>query len=192
MHGLYTLPGAGFVLVWLYEQLAGQLIDNYFDSGGLRDRHSDLVTPGATPRCGISAQLTLTKKKRKSKSVTSRAARKVLYLPCKDQSHFAPLAWMTAMRADRPGFGTRTTTVMHCFGHTLGPSQLAKIQLHCLYLLNGPHCRLFWCNPQLRTNGVSIEDFCREKRHWTTSVFLNFHLIPFRSIYLHSVDMKIV
>jgi hypothetical protein len=50
MHGLYTLAGAGFVLVWLYEQLAGQLIDNYFDSGGLCDRQSDLVTPGATPR----------------------------------------------------------------------------------------------------------------------------------------------
>jgi hypothetical protein len=54
-----------------YEQLAGQLIDNYFDSGGLCDRHSNLVTPGATRRSGISAQLTLTKKKRKSKSVTS-------------------------------------------------------------------------------------------------------------------------
>jgi hypothetical protein len=54
-----------------YEQLAGQLIDNCFDSGGLRDRQSDLVTPGTTPRSGIGAQLTLTKKKRKSKSVTS-------------------------------------------------------------------------------------------------------------------------
>jgi hypothetical protein len=71
MHGLYTLAGAGFVLVWLYEPLAGQLIDNYFDSGGLCDRQSDLVTPGATPRSGIGAQLALTKKKRKSLSVTS-------------------------------------------------------------------------------------------------------------------------
>jgi hypothetical protein len=33
-----------------YEQLASQLINDYFVSGGLRDRQSDLVTPGATPR----------------------------------------------------------------------------------------------------------------------------------------------
>jgi hypothetical protein len=71
MHGLYTLAGAGFVLVWIYEQLAGQLIDNYFDSAGLRDRQSDLAAPGATPRSGIGEQLTLTKKKRKCTSVTS-------------------------------------------------------------------------------------------------------------------------
>jgi hypothetical protein len=71
MHGLYTLAGAGFVLVWLYEELAGQLIDNYFDSGGPRNRLPDLITPGATPRSGIGAQLALTKKKRKSQTVTS-------------------------------------------------------------------------------------------------------------------------
>jgi hypothetical protein len=34
----------------LYEQLADQLIDNSFDSVGLRDRPSDLVTSGVTPR----------------------------------------------------------------------------------------------------------------------------------------------
>jgi hypothetical protein len=33
-----------------YEQLAGQLINNYCDSGGLRDRQSDLAKPDATPR----------------------------------------------------------------------------------------------------------------------------------------------
>jgi hypothetical protein len=53
-----------------YEQLADQLIDNYSDSGGLRDRPSDLVTPGATSRSGIGAPLTPTKKKLKSKSGT--------------------------------------------------------------------------------------------------------------------------
>jgi hypothetical protein len=57
--------GRGIRTGMAYEQLAGQLIDNYFDSGGLRDRHSNLVTPGATPRSGICAQLTLTKKKPK-------------------------------------------------------------------------------------------------------------------------------
>jgi hypothetical protein len=65
------MAGAGLVLIRLYEQLAGQLIDNYFDSGGLCDRQSDLVTPGATPRSGIGEQLTLTKKKLKSRSATS-------------------------------------------------------------------------------------------------------------------------
>jgi hypothetical protein len=54
-----------------YEQLADQLIDNSFDSIGLRDRRSDLVTPGVTPRSGIGAHITQTKKKRKSKCGTS-------------------------------------------------------------------------------------------------------------------------
>jgi hypothetical protein len=40
------------------------------------------------------------------------------------------------MRADRPGFGTRTTTVI-ALATTLGPSQLVNVQLHCLYALNG-------------------------------------------------------
>jgi hypothetical protein len=36
-----------------YEQLADQLIDNAFGSVRLRDRPSDLVTPGVPPHSGI-------------------------------------------------------------------------------------------------------------------------------------------
>jgi hypothetical protein len=43
---------------------------------------------------------------------------------------------MTEMRADRPGFVTRKTTVI-ALANTLGPSQLVKVQLHRLYALNG-------------------------------------------------------
>jgi hypothetical protein len=52
-----------------HEPLADQQIDNSFDSAGLRDRPSDLVTPGVTPRSGIGAHLTPTKKKGKSRAV---------------------------------------------------------------------------------------------------------------------------
>jgi hypothetical protein len=106
-----------------YEQLAGQLIDDYFDSGGLRDRQSDLVTPGTTPRSGIGAQLTLTRKKRKSKSVTSitfALQGNCCTCPAKT-THVCSSCWMTAMRADRPGFVTRTITVI-ALANTLGPS----------------------------------------------------------------------
>jgi hypothetical protein len=90
----------------LYEQLADQLIDNSFDSVGLRDRPSDLVTSGVTPRRGIGAQLTPTKKQHKSKSGTS------ITFALQRQLTFAPLASMTALRADRPGFFNRNNR--HC------------------------------------------------------------------------------
>jgi hypothetical protein len=61
----------GMAQLEFYEQLADQLIDISFDSIGLRDRRSDLVTPGVTSRSGIGAHLTATKKKRKSKCGTS-------------------------------------------------------------------------------------------------------------------------
>jgi hypothetical protein len=121
-----------------YEQLAGQLIDNDFDSGGLRDRQSDLVTPGTTPRSGIGAQLTLTKKKRKSKSVTSitfALQGKCCTCPAKT-THVCSSCLDDRDESYRPGFVTRTITVI-ALANTLGPSQLVKVQLHRLYALNG-------------------------------------------------------
>jgi hypothetical protein len=118
-----------------YELLADQLIDNYVDSVGLRDRPSDLSSEQVPTQVAESAHIS----RRRRRSARVRAL-PVLHSRCKEnvvsalhrQLTFGHLAWMTAMRADQPGFITRNTTVI-AMAYTLGPSHLVKVQLHCRY-----------------------------------------------------------
>jgi hypothetical protein len=121
-----------------YEHLDDQLIDKYFDSGGLCDRPSDLVTPGATPRSGIGAHLTPTKKKRKSKSGTSstfvlRGKCCICYVKitcicfsCLDDRDESGSTWLCRSKNSR-----------HCFGLQPGPVTATKNTnaLHLRHLL---------------------------------------------------------
>jgi hypothetical protein len=115
----------------VYEQLADQLIDTYFDSVGLCDHPSDLDKPGVAPRGGIGAHPTPTKKK-------SIRAVPVLHSSCKEsaasallrQLTLAPFVWMTVLRADRPGFVRKTT--VNALAYSFGAITASRAQLHCI------------------------------------------------------------
>jgi hypothetical protein len=55
----------------------------------------------------------------------------------------------------------RKATVM-TLAYTPCPSQLVKVQLHCLYAAYWPRCSPFWCNPQLRTMVSQLRSFAGE------------------------------
>jgi hypothetical protein len=116
-----------------YEQLANQLIDHGFDSGGLRDRPSDLVTPGATPRSGIGSHLTPTKKKRKSKSVTRATfalqgkccicSAKTTHIcsSCLDDRDEGGSTWLCHSKNNRHCFGLHPGPITACKSTTVLP-----------------------------------------------------------------------
>jgi hypothetical protein len=92
-----------------------------------------------------------------------RAARKVLYLLYKDNSH------LLLLPDDRAKSGStwlcHSKNNRHCLGLHLRGYHSKQSTMHCLYPAYWPHCSPFWCNPQLKSSGVSIEDFREEMRH---------------------------